>query len=106
YCAGMSALLVDDLGGEHSRQPVILEGPLARSQAYCLALAAILGPSRPLLRSTDALEGTARGAWLLGRWDQQGQGAALDPVPAPEPELAEALRAHAETWRRRTSTIA
>jgi hypothetical protein len=44
-----------------------VEGPLADNEAYCATLSAHLG-SRELLRSTDGLEGTARGAWMLADW--------------------------------------
>jgi hypothetical protein len=105
YCACVSALLVDDLAGPDAATtlaPVILEGPLALNLAYGPAMAALL-PTRPVLRSTDPLEGTARGAWMLARWHAQvaqaPDGTALHPVTCDEPALARDLRAHAQAWR-------
>ncbi|WP_310461420.1 FGGY family carbohydrate kinase [Sphaerotilus sp.] len=63
YCAERSAALIGRLS---PRGSVVLEGPLAGNVAYGLALAALLGPDRPLCRSIDDLEGTVRGAWQLG----------------------------------------
>jgi sugar (pentulose or hexulose) kinase len=105
YCACLGALLVDDLAGPDAATmvvPVILEGPLALNLAYGPAMAALL-PSRPVLRSTDPLEGTARGAWMLAHWDSQVEpvsgDAALRPVTCDDPALAQAVRAHAQAWR-------
>lgn len=105
YCACLSALLVDDLAGSGAATtaaPVILDGPLAHNLAYGPAMAALL-PSRPVLRSTDPLEGTARGAWMLARWhapvEPLAGGAALLPVTCDDPALARALRAYAQAWR-------
>ena len=105
YCACVGALLVDDLAGPDAATtvaPVILEGPLALNLAYGPAMAALL-PSRPVLRSTDPLEGTARGAWMLAHWDSQvdpGSGdTALRPVTCDDLALARAVRAHARAWR-------
>jgi L-fuculokinase len=99
YCAQVSALLVSDLSGEGLARPVILEGPLALSDAYRQAMASALAP-RQLYRSNDALEGTARGAWMLARWQDSGQGGAcLQALPRPRPALDEALRAHSQAWR-------
>jgi len=64
YCAERSAALVARLS---SRGAVVVEGPLAGNAAFGLALAARLGPDRPLYRSVDAVEGTVRGAWQLVR---------------------------------------
>jgi L-fuculokinase len=100
YCAGQSALMVTDLGSHApgTRTPVILEGPLAQSAAYRMAMASAL-PSRTVLRAVDELEGTARGAWMLAHWgamDATWGAAALSRVDMPAQELNLALRAHAE----------
>jgi len=73
YCAERSAALITRLS---SRGAVVLEGPLAGNEAFGWALAARLGPDRPLYRSNDVLEGTVRGAWQLGCGDavQTGTG--------------------------------
>jgi L-fuculokinase len=109
YCACLSALLVDDLAGPDAVTtvaPVILEGPLALNLAYGPAMAALLAP-RPVLRSTDPLEGTARGAWMLAHWDVQAEPAsgdtALRPVTCDDRALARAVRAHAQAWRARVA---
>ena len=105
YCACLGALLVEDLAGPDAATavaPVILEGPLALNLAYGPAMAALLAP-RPVLRSTDPLEGTARGAWMLARWQSPiepvSAGAALQPVTCDDSALARVVRAHAVAWR-------
>lgn len=99
YCADLSALLVGDLGQQGAGGPVIIEGPMAQSPAYRLAIAGMLG-ARPAYRSTDALEGTARGAWMLARWNEQtAAGAQLERLERAAPALEEALRAHTQAWR-------
>ena len=96
YCAVVSHDRVRALG-EHG--PVIVEGPLARNAAFTTALSALLGGGRPLHRSTDALEGTARGAWRLARWADRHTSAPALGTPAPvDPALAAALRRHADDW--------
>ena len=109
YCACLGALLVDDLAGHDAAvtaAPVILEGPLAHNRAYGRAMAALL-PSRQVLRSTDPLEGTARGAWMLARWDTPVAAlpgaTALQSVACGDPALAHALRAYAQAWRARAA---
>lgn len=64
YCAQVTACLVDKLG---AATPVVLEGPFADNPVYVQALAALL-PTHAVAISTDPVEGTARGAWLLTRW--------------------------------------
>ncbi len=99
YCAQVSALLVSDLSVQAQASPVILEGPLAQSEAYQLAMASTLAP-RPLMRSNDALEGTARGAWMLARWSEAGQGGpSLEALNCPDAALDAALGSHAQAWR-------
>ena len=109
YCACLGAMLVDDLAGPEAATtvaPVILEGPLALNLAHGPAMAALL-PSRPVLRSTDPLEGTARGAWMLAHWhspiEVPSGDAALRPVTCDDPDLARAVRAHAQAWRARAA---
>jgi sugar (pentulose or hexulose) kinase len=71
YCAEITALLVQTLNGPNRHEtPVVLEGPLAQNQAFVLSLAALLR-KHSLMRSTDPLEGTARGAWLLANWESR-----------------------------------
>jgi hypothetical protein len=65
-------------------------------------MAALL-PSRPVLRSTDPLEGTARGAWMLARWRSDSAATPLQPVACDDAALARAVRAHAQAWRERVA---
>jgi len=110
YCANVSALLVSGLvnrGAVETSSPVIMEGPLAHSTAYRLALANAVAP-RPLWRSIDPLEGTARGAWMLAHWEgEEGppHGVPLQPTFAPDGGLGLALRAHAQEWGRRVDDM-
>jgi hypothetical protein len=46
---------------------LIVEGPLAINRLYMGVLQSLLG-RYSCFASTDELEGTARGAWLLSRW--------------------------------------
>jgi sugar (pentulose or hexulose) kinase len=63
YCAQVTALLLQRLGGPEA---VVLEGPFAANPVFTECLAA-LRPGTALHVSNDAVEGTARGAWLLAR---------------------------------------
>ena len=106
YCACMTLLLVEDLTGaatSATRAPLIMEGPLAHNAAYAAAMAALL-EERPVLQAIDRLEGTARGAWMLARWDERRTLVAADtlqPVPPPDVALRDPLRAHARAWMAR-----
>jgi sugar (pentulose or hexulose) kinase len=100
YCAEVSAWLVRWLAaGARDEAPVVLEGPLADNAAYRTAMATLLAP-RPVLASTDALEGTARGAWRLAHWDRDAMGPVDSGLACPAGEgcFAEALRLHAQHW--------
>lgn len=87
YCAQTTAWLVDRLwDGVALPRTVVLEGPLAQNALYLALLQALL-PQAHCLASHDAVEGTARGAWLLAHW---GQTAATELAPvaiAPVPGL-------------------
>jgi len=92
YCADITAELVRSLDtADAPSPPVVLEGPLAGNAVYTSALSALL-LGRALLRSTDALEGTARGAWMLTDWPAR---AALsgwcESLPSVEPGLQQSL---------------
>jgi sugar (pentulose or hexulose) kinase len=104
YCARVIALLIGELAGQRAvDSPVILEGPLAHNPACCAALAAALHP-RPLLRCTDPVEGTARGAWLLAGWTAEtttssgGPAHPLEKIPGTGSALTQTLAAHAQQW--------
>ena len=70
---------MDHLGG---LGPVVVEGPFAHNAVYTQVLAQLCGGA-PVFTSTDPLEGTARGAWMLTHWTEPGvSAAALSQVPA------------------------
>ena len=74
YCAQVTAWLARCLRPETSAEPatasrlLIVEGPLAANRLYMGVLQSLLG-GYTCMASVDALEGTARGAWLLSHWD-------------------------------------
>lgn len=82
YCALHTAWLVRKLweGSNSVTYSVIVEGPLAQNTLYLGILQALL-PEYSCLSSTDALEGTARGAWLLSRWDAKTNVQFLQSTP-------------------------
>jgi len=86
YSAQVTAWIVERVGGA---APVIVEGPFAHNPVYTGTLAALLPHDRVLV-GTDALEGTARGAWLLAHWTA--------PV-LPSPPTRIALPVHAQALR-------
>ena len=69
YCAQVPAFLVDRLWADTapSERTVIVEGPLSQNALYLSVLQKLL-PDYVCYCSHDALEGTARGAWLLCHW--------------------------------------
>ncbi|WP_119156542.1 FGGY-family carbohydrate kinase [Caldimonas tepidiphila] len=85
YCAQLSATLVTRLRGA---SPLVVEGPLAHNPVFLGALAALL-PGHECFASEDALEGTARGAWLLSRWSRRktSPDALCRVTPCPVPGL-------------------
>jgi sugar (pentulose or hexulose) kinase len=66
YCAQVTSWLINRLGGA---APVVVEGPFARNPVYTGTLAALCAPAVVQV-STDELEGTARGAWMLTHWTE------------------------------------
>ncbi len=66
YAALTVDAMLDKLG---ATGPVIVEGSFHRNAAFCGLLAA-LRPGQPI-HATDDPSGTARGAWLLARWDER-----------------------------------
>lgn len=81
YTAQVTAWQVEHLGGA---APVVVEGPFAHNPVYTGVLAALL-PHSAVHVSTDALEGTARGAWMLSHWTapviDEPRMAAVEPWP-------------------------
>ena len=66
YAALTVDVMLDKLG---AAGPVLVEGSFHRNAAFCGLLAA-LRPGQPI-HATDDPSGTARGAWLLARWDER-----------------------------------
>ena len=111
YCADVTMLLIEDLSPPESLPigappAVILEGPLAGNPAYLAAMAAALHP-RSLLQSVDALEGTARGAWMLAWWRVASVESTGAPrrVDLPDPKLVALLRSHRRAFRARVTAV-
>jgi sugar (pentulose or hexulose) kinase len=73
YCAQVTAWLVRSLWADTAlpTRAVVVEGPLAHNALYLSVLQALL-PDHICQASTDAMEGTARGAWLLCHWPGAG----------------------------------
>lgn len=93
YTAQVTAWIVERLGGAG---PLIVEGPFAHNPVYAGVLATLM-PLEPLRQSTDPLEGTARGAWMLSHWTRPG--ISMPPTGVAQALGGEALtRLHA-TWR-------
>lgn len=94
YCAQTTAWLVQRLWSD-SQLPrtVVVEGPLARNAVFLGCLQALM-PQAKCRVSHDAVEGTARGAWMLSRW---GHGAAADVLPI-EPAPVQGLQAYHAAW--------
>lgn len=83
YCAQVTAFLVAHLwtGVAVVNPSLVIEGPLASNSLYLSVLQALL-PRHAVAFSSDALEGTARGAWLLCHWGGgQSQPNFLCPAP-------------------------
>jgi len=80
YCAQVTAWLIHYLwAGYNGTKRVVVEGPLANNLVYMSVLQELL-PDHDCFSSTDALEGTARGAWMLSRWQTRETSTALDPA--------------------------
>ena len=96
YCAQMTAWLIHTLWAAQpqARHRIVVEGPLAHNPLYLQLLQALVPHSR-CFASTDAVEGTARGAWCLTRWPQPAQAMALHRVPLGD---AEGLRDYQQQW--------
>lgn len=92
YTAQVTAWIVDHLGG---LGPRVVEGPFSQNPVYTGVLAA-LTPQQSLLVSADALEGTARGAWMLSRWTEPGISA--PPTWTAAPLHSAALQALHARW--------
>jgi L-fuculokinase len=77
--------------------PVLVEGSFHRNAAFCGLLAAMrLGQA---IHATDDPSGTARGAWLLARWDERPSWPSALPAAARAWDIP-ALGSYRERWRR------
>ena len=102
YCAQTTAYLVAHLwAGTDRTRTVVVEGPLAQNALYLSLLQALL-PGVRCQVSLDAMEGTARGAWLLSRWGQPA-GQALATVP---PAAVSGLQAYHQHWLAQLDAVA
>jgi sugar (pentulose or hexulose) kinase len=92
YCAQVTAWLVQQLRPAATDATMVVEGPLAHNRLYLGLLQALL-PDHACYASIDAMEGTARGAWMLGRWGQPTASQHL--LAAPAYQLAGLAEYHA-----------
>jgi sugar (pentulose or hexulose) kinase len=85
YCAQITAWLVQRLweGAAPQARTLVVEGPLAHNPLFLSVLQALL-PGHACHASCDAMEGTARGAWLLSQSNAASGSLFLSPVQACE----------------------
>jgi sugar (pentulose or hexulose) kinase len=76
YCAEVTSYLLDRLD---TSSPVVVEGPFSENAVYMQALATLIAP-RVAHVATDAVEGTARGAWMLAHADALASASAAQQV--------------------------
>jgi len=81
---------------------VVIEGPLASNVVYMTALQTLL-KDHTCQASTDTLEGTARGAWLLTRWGHNAPTQALNAAPQT---AITGLQTYHQEWLQRVQTQA
>lgn len=91
YAAQVTAWIVERLGG---LGPLVVEGPFAHNPVYCGVLATLL--DAPVMVCADALEGTARGAWMLAHWTDPAM--ASPAMHGAVPLGGQALRAVHARW--------
>lgn len=96
YCAQVTVWLVNRLWESASprESSLVVEGPLANNTLYLSVLQALL-PDHACLVSGDAMEGTARGAWLLCHWHASANLQFLRPV---QPCAVHGLSIYHATW--------
>ncbi|WP_394789994.1 FGGY-family carbohydrate kinase [Rhodoferax sp.] len=100
YCAQLTAWLVLQLRPGSQRSTVVVEGPLAHNPLYLGLLQALL-PSQHCCASQDAMEGTARGAWMLSRWSQTHSGTSALPLQAAPRLALPGLASYHADWLQR-----
>ncbi len=99
YCAQAVARMVSNFDANCDGRPVLVDGPLAANEAFLTALALMLSP-REVKTGDDPLEGTARGAWMLSRWQQASSTPAMTRTHSAPIGLHDAFA----PWQRRSST--
>ena len=92
YAALTVDVMLDKLG---AAGPVLVEGSFHRNEAFCGLLAA-LRPAQPIYAIDDP-SGTARGAWLLARWQSSPVVPTRMP-PAVQPWQVDGLAGYRERW--------
>jgi hypothetical protein len=91
YCAQVTAYLLARLDAPG---PVVIDGPFADNAVYRHVLAALRPPGGVRV-GTDAVEGTARGAWLLTRW---GSPVSAQHAAVVKQEHAVEIQHHHRHW--------
>ena len=101
YCAQVTAWLASHLwrgdgpdGHTEVSGRVLVEGPLAANTVYMRMLQALL-PHAVCLASSDAVEGTARGAWMLAHWGAVATPAGLSLLPT---HALRGVAAYQQSW--------
>ena len=98
YCALVTAWLVRQLwSGASGCERLVVEGPLSHNPLYMGLLPNLL-PAVDCYASVDEMEGTARGAWQLTRWQQAADATFLRAAEAVD---LPALPAYASAWQQR-----
>lgn len=109
YCAQMTAWLVECLRPEapaelaNADRTLVVEGPLAANRLYMGVLQTLLG-HYACFASVDELEGTARGAWMLTRWDE-ARSAMPSFLRAAEPVQVAGLCEYHRRWTEMLTTL-
>jgi hypothetical protein len=93
YAALVVDAMLDRLGGDG---PIVVEGGFQRNAAFCGLLAA-LRPGQSVHATCDP-SGTARGAWLLARWNDRPRWPNSLPAPC-SPWQVEGLAPYRARWR-------
>ena len=93
YAALVVDVMLDRLGDDG---PIVVEGGFQRNAAFCGLLAA-LRPGQSVHATSDP-SGTARGAWLLARWNDRPRWPSSLPAPC-SPWQVEGLAPYRARWR-------
>lgn len=96
YTALVVDVMLDKLG---TGGPVVIEGTFHRNAAFCGLLAALR--EGQLVHATDDPSGTARGAWLLARWNERPSWPNALPPPTA-PWQIEGLAPYRQRWHELT----